>query len=86
MKVRAGVDAGSGCVHTITNTSESIYNILEFRSKHSKLVIYIYYSNEDMVQVIEYIHFLKCENKLYIRHYSKSDVETVAYAIWGNNC
>lgn len=86
MKVRARADAGSGCVHTITNTSESIYNILEFRSNHSKLVICIYYSNEDMVQVIEYIYFLKCENKLYIRHNSKSGVETVAYAIWDNKC
>ncbi len=46
-----------------------------------KLAICIYHSNEDMIQIVEYIHSLVPEYKFYIRHHSKSAVETVAYAV-----
>lgn len=46
-----------------------------------KLTICLYHSDEDMIRLIEYIHELVPEYKLYIRHHSKSDVETVLYAI-----
>lgn len=46
-----------------------------------KLAICIYHSNQDMIRLAEYIHELVPEYKLYVRHHSKSDVETVIYAV-----
>ncbi len=46
-----------------------------------KLAICLYHSDEDMVRLIEYVHELVPEYKLYVRHHSRSDVETVLYAI-----
>lgn len=46
-----------------------------------KLTICIYHSDEDMLRIAEYIHELVPEYKLYIRHHSKSNVETVLYAV-----
>lgn len=46
-----------------------------------KLAICIYHSDEDMIRLIEYIHEIVPEYKLYVRHHSKGKVETVLYAI-----
>jgi len=48
-----------------------------------KLAICLYHSDEDMVRIVEYIHDLIPEYKLYVRHYSSypSVCETVLYAI-----
>jgi FkbM family methyltransferase len=46
-----------------------------------KLAICIYHSDDDMLRLIEYIHGLVPEYKLYVRHHSRSEVETVLYAI-----
>ena len=46
-----------------------------------KLTISIYHSDEDMIRIAEYVHELVPEYKLYIRHHSRSQVETVLYAI-----
>lgn len=46
-----------------------------------KLAICIYHSDEDMVRLIEYVHELVPEYRLYVRHHSKSEVETVLYAV-----
>ncbi len=46
-----------------------------------KLTICIYHSNEDMVQIIEYVHELVPEYKLYVRHHSRNENETVLYAV-----
>ena len=48
---------------------------------HPKLSICIYHSDEDMLQIPEYIHELVPEYKLYIRHHTRSKNETVLYAI-----
>jgi FkbM family methyltransferase len=46
-----------------------------------KLTICIYHSDEDMIRIIEYIHDIVPEYKLYVRHHSNSSVETVVYAL-----
>jgi hypothetical protein len=46
-----------------------------------QLAICLYHSDEDMIRLVEYVHSLVPEYKLYIRHHSRSDVETVLYAI-----
>jgi FkbM family methyltransferase len=51
------------------------------KRNHPKLTICIYHSDEDMIRIIEYIHGLVPEYKLYVRHHSRSSVETVLYAI-----
>lgn len=48
---------------------------------HPKLTICIYHSDEDMLQIPEYIHNLVPEYKLYIRHHTLTRNETVLYAI-----
>lgn len=48
---------------------------------HPKLTICIYHSNEHMIRIAEYIHELVPEYRLYVRHHSKSDNETVLYAV-----
>lgn len=48
---------------------------------HPILAICIYHSDEDMLRIIEYIHDLVPEYKLYVRHHSKSHAETVVYAV-----
>ncbi len=51
------------------------------RRNKPKLTICIYHSNEDMVQIIEYVHELVPEYKLYVRHHSRNENETVLYAV-----
>lgn len=46
-----------------------------------KLGICIYHSNEDRLRLIEYIHELVPEYKLYVRQHTKQGHETVVYAI-----
>ena len=43
--------------------------------------ICIYHTNEDRIRLIEYIHELVPEYKLYVRRHSKGGHETVVYAI-----
>lgn len=51
------------------------------KRNHPKLTICIYHSDEDMLRIIEYIHDLVPEYKLFVRHHSRSEVETVLYAM-----
>lgn len=51
------------------------------KRNHPKLTICIYHSDGDLLRIAEYVHELVPEYKLYIRHHSKSDVETVLYAV-----
>lgn len=46
-----------------------------------KLAICIYHSDEDMIEIIDYLHNLVPEYKLYVRHHSTAAIETVVYAI-----
>lgn len=48
-----------------------------------KLAISIYHSNEDMIEIAEYIHNLIPEYKLYVRHHMPLPytVETILYAL-----
>lgn len=46
-----------------------------------KLAICIYHSNEDMIEIIDYLHNLVPEYKLYVRHHSTGTIETVVYAV-----
>lgn len=48
---------------------------------HPKLAICIYHSNEDMMQIAEYIHSLQIDYNYYVRHYSYEAYDTVLYAI-----
>ena len=48
---------------------------------HPKLAICIYHKDADMIQVIEYIHQLVPEYKIYVRHHSRCQNETVCYAV-----
>ena len=50
-------------------------------SNHPKLSICIYHSDEDMIRIVEWVHRIVPEYKLYIRHHSVSTNETVLYAI-----
>lgn len=51
------------------------------KSNLPKLAICIYHSNEDMLQIPLKIHELYPEYRLYIRHHSMGNVETVLYAV-----
>lgn len=51
------------------------------RRNHPKLTICIYHSDEDMIRIVEYVHELAPEYKLYIRHHKRDAGETVLYAI-----
>lgn len=51
------------------------------RRNHPKLTISIYHSDEDMIRIIEYVHELVPEYRLYVRHHSRGKVETVLYAV-----
>ncbi|EOS66974.1 FkbM family methyltransferase [Oscillibacter sp. 1-3] len=46
-----------------------------------KLAICIYHKPEDMLEIPLYIKSLVPEYKLYVRHHSNSNVETVLYAV-----
>lgn len=46
-----------------------------------KLAISIYHSDEDMLRIVEYIHELVPEYKLYIRAHTMGIAETVLYAV-----
>ena len=46
-----------------------------------KLAICIYHSDEDMIKIIDYLHNLVPEYKLYVRHHSTAAIETVVYAV-----
>lgn len=46
-----------------------------------KLAICIYHNDENMVRIIEYIHSLVPEYKIYVRHHTFSWTQTVMYAV-----
>ncbi len=46
-----------------------------------KLAISIYHSDSDMVDIINYIHNLVPEYKVYVRHHSTGLIDTVAYFV-----
>ena len=48
---------------------------------HPKLTICIYHSKEDTIRIAEYIHELVPEYKLYVRHHTRTNNETVLYAV-----
>lgn len=61
---------------------DALYGAKEtIRRNRPKLAICIYHSDEDMIRIAEYIHHLVPEYQLYIRHHSRSNVETVVYAV-----
>lgn len=51
------------------------------KKNHPKLAICIYHSLEDMVAIIEYIHKIVPEYKIYVRHHTGNHSETVMYAV-----
>lgn len=51
------------------------------KRNHPKLAVCIYHSDEDMIRLIEYVHELNNDYKLYVRHHSRGVTETVLYAI-----
>ncbi len=59
---------------------EGAKNIIQ-RNK-PKLAICLYHSDQDMIEIIKYVHQLVPEYKLYVRHHSKSYTETVLYAVF----
>ncbi len=46
-----------------------------------KLAISIYYSNEDMIRLIEYIHSIVPDYRLYVRAHIMGIAETILYAM-----
>lgn len=52
------------------------------KNKHPKLAICLYHSDEDMLDIIEYIHEIEPRYKLYVRHHSIAAAEDVVYAIY----
>lgn len=46
-----------------------------------KLAICIYHSDDDMLRLIEYVHELVPEYRIYVRHHSTGTIETVAYFV-----
>lgn len=48
---------------------------------HPKLAVCIYHSDEDMIRIAQYIHSLVPEYRLYVRHHTKREHETVLYAV-----
>lgn len=51
------------------------------RKNRPKLAISIYHSNEDLVQIIQWVANLDMNYKLYVRQHDFVDVDTVLYAI-----
>ena len=51
------------------------------KSNKPKLAICIYHSDQDMIDIIEYIHKLQPDYKIYLRHHSLYEAETVIYCI-----
>lgn len=51
------------------------------KKNRPKLAICIYHSCEDMIDIILYIHKLVPQYKIYVRHHSLLDTETVMYAV-----
>lgn len=51
------------------------------RKNKPKLAISIYHSDEDMLEIIDYIHKLIPEYKLYVRNHSNGWIDTVVYAV-----
>ncbi len=49
--------------------------------RHPKLTICIYHSNEDILRIIEQVHEMAPEYKLYVRHHSIGVNEKVLYAL-----
>ena len=47
-----------------------------------KLAVCIYHSDQDMLEIIQYIHQLVPEYKLYVRQHSNMYYETVLYAVY----
>ena len=62
------MDALSGSIKTI-------------RRNKPKLAICLYHSLEDMVRIIEFVHETVPEYKLYVRHHTGDEEETVLYAV-----
>lgn len=48
---------------------------------HPRLAVSIYHSDEDMIEIIEYIHNKYPFYKLYVRHYTSFFADTVLYCI-----
>ncbi len=48
---------------------------------HPKLAICLYHSDEDMLRIIEYIHDLLPQYRIYVRHHTRYGSETVMYAV-----
>jgi FkbM family methyltransferase len=46
-----------------------------------KLAICIYHSDEDMIRIPEYIHEIVPDYRLFVRHHTRRDHETVLYAV-----
>lgn len=53
------------------------------RSNKPKLAICIYHSDEDMISIINYVHELVPEYRIFVRHYGDFELETVMYAVMG---
>lgn len=51
------------------------------RANHPKLAICIYHKPEDYISIINYIHALNPNYKLFVRHHAPGWYETVLYAI-----
>lgn len=51
------------------------------KRERPKLAISIYHSNEDMIRLIEYIHELVPEYRLYVRAHTMGIAETILYAM-----
>ena len=51
------------------------------RQHKPKLAVSVYHKPEDIIEIPQYIKQLVPEYRLYIRHYSNADSETVLYAL-----
>lgn len=51
------------------------------KTKKPKLAICIYHSDEDMLEIMKYIHQLVPEYRLYVRQHTDTWIETVLYAV-----
>lgn len=51
------------------------------RKNHPKLTICLYHSCEDMIDIIEYIHDMFPNYRMYVRHHSYSTGETILYCV-----
>lgn len=58
---------------------EGAQNII--KNNKPKLAVCLYHSDADMIDLIEQVHNLNPEYKLFVRHHSRFAVETVLYAI-----